>query len=169
MGYHATFSPRGLQVSYAGVLISDGKSDGDFLTISQNSDRVNIREGMDGNASISVLPNHSVTVTYTVFPESSTAKKLMAIDFALREAERFGSDTGVVISGQLPFTITDDSGAVVLFAENAVLVKAGDMTFGESTGTQEYTFYLQNARLAKLPDSIANEVNGAIAQYGLSF
>lgn len=143
MSFHKTYSARNVNVVFAGLDLSSGKNDGEFITVSWNEDRVNVREGMDGNASLSVLPNHSATVTYTLFPESQSAKKLTAFDFTLREIERNGGN----YAGVLPLTISDKSGTILLFAPSAILMKTGDVGLGEDSGTQEFTFYVHNARI----------------------
>lgn len=160
MSFHKTYSARSVNVIFGGIDISSGKNDGEYVSISWNEDRVNIREGMDGNASISVTPNHSATVTYTLFPESQSAKKLIALDFTLREIERNGGN----YAGVVPLTISDKSGTILLFAPSAVLTKSGDVGLGEDTGTQEFTFYVHNARISAggLELDVREEVNKSI-------
>lgn len=159
MGFHKTFSSRDVVINYAGMDITGGKGETNFLTISRNAERVNIRQGLDGKASIAVKSDHTITVTYTVFPETQTAETLMGIDEALRNAER----SGVIISGELPFTVTDPSGVILLAATNAVLIGYGDQSFGENTGEVEFTFHLQDVVKLNLNLDIASEINSKIA------
>lgn len=159
MSFHKTYSARGTVVNYAGMDLTPGKSDGEYLTISYVSDRVNIREGMDGNASIAVLPTHSVTVTYTLFPESESAQLLQAFDGLLRNAER----TGNPFAGDLPFAVAADAG-VLIATPSAVLQSVGDQSLGENTGTIDFVFYCQDARIIQLPENIGNTVNEIAAK-----
>lgn len=155
-----TYSPRSVSITYAGLNLSKGYSDGDFLTIAYNSDRVNIREGFSGDASVAVTPNHSAIITYTVFPESESAKKLVALDSALRTLEK----TGQPVAGALPFVIADKSNVVLFASDSVIMTKAGDMSLGETTNTQEFTFYAHDCYIIPrgIDTSLEKEINDSV-------
>ena len=157
MAMHATYSANRVTINFGGVNFS-GKGDQDFVTISRNSDRVDIRSGADGHKSVALLADHSATVTYIAFPESDTAKILNIMEQSWRVAEQ----ANVGVAGALPFAMADASGIAIVGATEAIMTKAGDITLGTTSGVQEFTFYLVNPVFAALPSDIAGSVQSTL-------
>ena len=166
MSFHSTYSARNVTVVYAGANLSEGRPEDVYITISENSPRASFRKGLDGNTSAALSSDHSVTLTLSFYPESTTAKVLSGIYYGLKELER----TGTALLGAYPLVINDPSGAAsLLVADEAVLMEKGDSSFGADSGTVDFTFYIEDARQAVLPAELEAIVNASLGNLAVTF
>lgn len=164
MAFHPTYSSRRVVINYAGVNLSDGKAEDAFLTIAHNTPRASYRKGADGNTSAALSSDMSLTVTISMFPESSAAKALGIAYYGLREAERQGA--GVL--GAVPLGIVDEAGTTILTTTEAVLTNVGDLSLGQDTGTIDFEFYVENAILSPAPAEVADLAASALDALSVS-
>lgn len=166
MSFHSkTYAPRSVVINFSGVDLSDGKVDGDFLTITPNSDRTVAQKGADGNSALTLLPDHSCNIDITYFMSSNSATKLIAMDSALREAER----NGQLFSGDLPLVISDGAGIELFTAESAVFQGVSDRSFGMDGSPQiTVTFYCEDARTIPVSSEVGSDVNKMLSDYGIT-
>ena len=155
MAFHETYTQRGVLLNYGLVDITTGISSVD---IAENNERVSFRKDISGDTAATVNADNSYTLTLSYFPESRSAKILRTAYQAMRSAS-----TADAVLGDLPFTISEPSGAMLLTAEKAVIQSIGNTTLGEDTGTVDVVMYLESAYVLGLPADIAQDVNTMIS------
>jgi hypothetical protein len=125
-----------VQVSFAGVPVQ-GYADGDFLTITPETDAFTSVVGTDGTVSRSKSNDRRATIEITLMNTSLTNDLFSAIFIGDLEANG-GAGVGA-------FLVVDLSGASLYSAGNCWITKAPDVTYGREAN--ERTWMLQCDKL----------------------
>lgn len=118
-----------VQVAFAGVPVQ-GYADGDFLSISYETDAFSDVVGTDGDVSRSKTNDRRATVEITLMSTSPTNDLLSAIHLAdLNTAG--GAGVGALL-------ITDLNGTSLFTCGNAWIAKAPDVTYGREANERTW-------------------------------
>lgn len=106
-----------------------GFNDGDFVSVEYNEDAWTLQKGADGESARSKSNNYSAKIKVTCMQTSSANQILQ--DF-------FNSDK-LSDAGVFPFTVKDNSGKSLHFAQQAWVMKQPVAALGKAPGTREWT------------------------------
>lgn len=119
-----------VQVAFAGVPVQ-GYADGDFLTISHETDAFSDVVGTDGEVSRSKTNDRRATVEIILMSTSPTNDLFSAIYLADIKSPG-GAGVGALL-------VTDLNGTSLYTAGNAWIMKAPDVTYGREANERTWT------------------------------
>jgi len=119
-----------VQVAFAGVP-AQGFADGDFLTISHETDAFTSVVGTDGEVSRSKTNDRRATVEIILMSTSPTNDLFSAIHVADLNSPG-GAGVGAIL-------VTDLNGTSLYTAGNAWIMKAPDVTYGREANERTWT------------------------------
>jgi len=119
-----------VQVSFAGIPV-DGYADGDFLTLTKESDAFVSVVGTDGQVARSKTNDRRCTIEIVLLATSITSAAFSAIHIADINAPG-GAGVGA-------FLCVDLNGTSLYSAGNCWIKRAPDRTFGRETGSVTWT------------------------------
>lgn len=129
-----TYDAGRLDVSFAGIPLTEGLADGTFLTITPNAEGFSIKVGADGEVTRSRSRDRSATATL-VLMQTSEANRRLSLLYAADRAATNGQGVGA-------FFVQDRGGETILEASKAFISDDPDVTFGPEAETREWTFIL---------------------------
>lgn len=127
-----TYDSNQVIAVFGGVIMADGREDGDFISIARNEEKYTLRVGADGEAARSRTNNNSTRVTVRLLNTSSANLALSAL---YNVGEAAGGNANV-----FPLLIQDLSGNSLYVAEQAWIVQMPAINFGKEVGTVEWVF-----------------------------
>lgn len=113
-----TFDPKGLVVTYGGVVLT-GFMDGEAIKVMRDNDSFVKSTGLDGETTRVRQVDRAGSVTLT-FQQTADANNVLSAAAIADEATN---------SGIAPFLIKDLNGTTLLFAAHAWVKKPADATF----------------------------------------
>lgn len=119
-----------VQVSFAGIPVR-GYADGDFLTITKESDGFTSVVGTDGEVSRSKTNDRRATIEITLMSTSKTNDLLAAVHKADLEAPG-GAGVGA-------FLVVDLNGTSLYASGNCWITRAPDVTYGREANERTWT------------------------------
>jgi hypothetical protein len=124
-----------VQVAFAGIPVQ-GYADGDFLTITAETDAFTSVVGTDGEVSRSKSNDRRATVEIILMSTSPTNDLLSAVHVA-----DLNSPGGAGVGALL---VTDLNGTSLFTAGNAWVVKAPDVTYGREANERTWTLQVDS-------------------------
>lgn len=119
-----------VQVSFAGIPVQ-GYADGDFLTITKESDAFSSVVGTDGEVSRSKTNDRRATVEIILMSTSPTNDILSAVHVA-----DINAPGGAGVGG---FLVTDLNGSSLYASGNAWVKRSPDVTYGREANERTWT------------------------------
>ncbi len=125
-----TYGGDEVSVVFAGIPITGGLADGDFLTIESDEDAFSLQIGTDGEGTRSKTNNRAATITLSLM-QTADANDLLSAQHNLDLNSPGGAGVG-------PLFVKDNSGRSLYVAEKAWIQKAPTVTFGRDAGPREW-------------------------------
>lgn len=132
------FDLRDLIITWGEVMFDEGASDGDFVTISYDSDLVTEHEGAQGDVTVFVTVSKKGTAKITLGQASPINDKLSA---AALVAKNGG---GLV---KKPLTVVHKKGTFKAFAKTAYVRKMAEGSFGAEHKAREWELGLADLEM----------------------
>ena len=131
-----TFDPKRYVISFAGILLNKGVSDGTVLTVASVTPGFSSKVGVDGTVTRSRSHDKRKTAALTLMCSSEVNDRLSALYNADRDpAQPNGRGVGA-------FYVQDLSGTTVLSCPKAWISDDPDMTIEATASTREWSFEL---------------------------
>lgn len=146
--YIKTFAPQEVRISWGGLPIT-GLADGEFVTITPNSDNTEEVVGAQGDVALTKIANYTGTVTITLLQNSETNLYLSN----LYAAEQRASD---VVRATM--TITDPSGSTLYECRDTHMKTPAPVTLSDGQNSKVWTFFVSNM----IPVSSTSEITQAL-------
>lgn len=119
-----------VQIVVAGIPVTGGWGDGDFVSIESDEDAFSLVVGTDGEATRSRTNNKGATITLTLM-QSSDVNDLLSALHALDVNSPGGAGIG-------PFFCRDGNGRSLYMAESCWIQKRPTAVFGREAGPREW-------------------------------
>lgn len=132
--YLKTYSPQSVRVAYGGFPLT-GMADGQFLSITLNSDLTDEVVGSQGDIGITKIANYTATVTLTLLQNAESNIYLSAMYSAMQRADD-------IVRANM--TIRDPSGSVIYDCRDTHIKRATDVVLGDGQNSREWTFFVSN-------------------------
>lgn len=143
-----TFDPKRYVISFAGILLNRGVSDGTLLSITSTTPGFSSKASVDGPVTRSRSHDKRKTATLTLMCTSEVNDRLSALYNADRDpAQPNGRGVGA-------FYVQDLAGTTVLSCPKAYIANDPDLTLEATASTREWTFELSE---------VVNMVHGSVA------
>jgi hypothetical protein len=148
MAYIKTYAPQEVRISWAGLPLT-GFADGEFVTITPNSDLTDEVVGAQGDLALTKIANWTGTVTITLLQNAETNLYLSNIYAAQQRAAD-------VVRENL--TIVDPSGSTLYECRDAHLKTAAPVTLSDGQNAKSWVFFVGNM----IPVSSNSEITQAL-------
>ena len=130
------YDPKAVAVVFNATLIK-GFADGDFVSVSYESDKWEHTSGADGEEIRTKSNDNRATLTLTLM-QSSASNAVLSAAYLLDEAGN---------AGAFPIAITDTTGTSLVTGESAWIKKLPDFNRGKSATTVEWMISIANAKV----------------------
>lgn len=148
MSYVRTYAPQEVKIAWGGFPIT-GFADGEFVTITPNSDLTDEVIGAQGDVALTKIANWTGTVTFTLLQNADCNVYLSNLYFGQQKAKD-------IIRENL--TITDPSGSTLYDCRDAHMKTAAPVTLGDGQNSKTWTFFVSNM----VPVSSNSEITNAL-------
>jgi hypothetical protein len=148
MAYIKTYSPQAVRIAWGGVPFY-GFADGEFVTITPNSDLTDEVVGAQGDVALTKIANYTAMVTITLLQNAETNLYLSNIYAAQQR------DDDIVRENM---TIVDPSGSALYECRDAHLKTAAPVTLSDGQNAKTWTFFVSNM----IPVSSNSEITQAL-------
>ncbi len=139
MGTLKQYNPKEVTITWRGVPLGEGISDGTFITVGRNERNSALNTGGDGRSTLVINNNHTGVATLSLRAGS-------AVNDLLTEAQR--ADEAKPDEKNIgPLEIKDHSGRALHTDSQAFLDGPPDTEFGTDEGDNEWTFQLPNLEM----------------------
>lgn len=143
-----TYDPKRYAISFAGILLNKGVSDGTLLTIASVTPGFSSKVSVDGPVTRTRSHDKRKTATLTLMQSSEVNDRLSALYNADRDpAQPNGRGVGA-------FRVQDLSGTTVLTCSKAWISDDPDLTLEATASTREWTFELSE---------VVDPIHGSVA------
>jgi hypothetical protein len=163
MAYIKTYSPKAVGINWGGVPFY-GFADGEFVTITPNSDLTDEVVGAQGDVALTKIANSTGTVTVTLLQNAETNLYLSNIYAAQHEANDIVREN---------MTIVDPSGSTLYECRDTHLKTAAAVTLSDGQNAKTWTFFVSkmvpvssNSEITQAL-GVASQVNAAAELLGL--
>ena len=163
MSYIKTYSPQEVKISWGGFPLT-GFADGEFVTITPNSDLTDEVVGSQGDVALTKIANWTGTVTITLLQNAECCLYLSGIYAAQQRAADIVREN---------MTIVDPSGSTLYECRDTHMKTASSVTLSDSQNAKTYTFFVSNlvpvsanSEIAQAL-GIASQMNAAAGLLGL--
>jgi len=148
MAYIKTYAPQEVRVAWAGFPLT-GFADGEFVTITPNSDLTDEVVGSQGDIAITKIANWTGMVTITLLQNAECNLYLSNIYAAQQRAADIVREN---------MTITDPSGSTLYECRDAHLKTAAPVTLSDGQNGKVWSFFVSNL----IPVSSNSEITQAL-------
>jgi hypothetical protein len=148
MAYIKTYSPQSVRIAWAGVPIT-GYADGEFVTITPNSDLTDEVVGAAGDVALTKIANYTAMVTVTLLQNAESNLYLSNIYAAQQRADDIVREN---------LTIVDPSGSTLYECRDAHLKTAAPVTLSDGQNAKTWTWFVSNM----IPVSSNSEITQAL-------
>lgn len=119
-------------VSSVGAMSVTGVKEGTFIEIDRQVDGASLEIGSDGEATMTISPNQSGTVKYTLQQSSPVNEYFTSLYLALQNKD--------TTNGVKALSVKDANGTTIATAAQAFVQKVAKVTFADKTEGREWTF-----------------------------
>jgi hypothetical protein len=148
MSYIKTYAPQNVKIAWGGFPLT-GFADGEFVTITPNSDLTDEVIGAQGDLALTKIANWTGTVTITLLQNSECNLYLSGIYAAQQRAADIVRAT---------MTITDPSGSTLYECRDTHMKTAAPVTLSDGQNSKQWTFFVGNM----IPVSSNSEITQAL-------
>jgi hypothetical protein len=134
------YNANQIDLIIAGLPISDGYADGEFVNINQNGDDYALLVGADGSPVRSALNDRSAIVEVTLM-QTSNGNSLFAALRSAGEIQRLTGGAGVDIA---PFLIRDKLGTALYTAKESWIAKPPQVMYDKVATPRKWTIAIAN-------------------------
>ena len=148
MAYIQTYAPQNVRIAWGGFPFN-GFAEGEFVTITPNSDLTDEVVGAQGDVALTKIANYTGTVTVTLLQNAETNLYLSNIYAAQQRADDIVREN---------LTITDPSGSTLYECRDTHLKTAAPVTLSDGQNAKTWTFFVSNM----IPVSTNSEVTSLL-------
>jgi hypothetical protein len=148
MSYIRTYAPQEVKIAWGGFPIT-GFADGEFVTITPNSDLTDEVVGAQGDVALTKIANWTGTVTVTLLQNADCNIYLSNLYYAQQRAKDIVREN---------MTIVDPSGSTLYECRDAHLKTPPVVTLADGQNAKTYTFFVSNL----VPVSSNSEITSAL-------
>jgi hypothetical protein len=148
MAYIKTYAPQAVRIAWGGFPLS-GFADGEFVTVTPNSDLTDEVVGAGGDVALTKIANWTGTVTITLLQNAETNLYLSNIYYAQQRADDIVREN---------LTIVDPSGSTLYECRDTHLKTAAPVTLSDGQNAKTWTFFVSNM----IPVSSNSEITQAL-------
>ncbi len=146
--YIKTYSPQAVRMSYGGFPIT-GFADGEFITITPNSDLTDEVVGAQGDLALTKIANYTATVTFTLLQNAECNLYLSNIYAGQQRSDD-------VVRENL--SIVDPSGSTLYECRDVHIKTAAPVTLSDGQNSKTWTMFVGNM----IPVSSNSEITQAL-------
>lgn len=146
--YIKTYAPQEVKIAWGGFPIT-GLADGEFVTITPNSDLTDEVVGAQGDVALTKIANWTGTVTLTLLQNAECNLYLSNLYAGQQRAADIIREN---------MTITDPSGSTLYECRDTHMKTAAPVTLSDGQNSKVWTFYVSNM----IPVSSNSEVTNAL-------
>ena len=141
------YSPKNVQVNWEGVMPIKGFAEGTAITAVRNTDNTQVNEGMQGDIGITFNASQSGQLTLVLQQTSQS-------NIFLGNIQNLQDTSGELIRGSI--LIADPSGSMLCEARNLHIMKAPDVSLGDSQEPKTWTFFVEKLTYLTVPAGLQN-------------
>ena len=145
MSTQRTYSPKNVNATFGGVLKLTGFAEGTFIQAVRNGDNSSSVVGSQGDVGLTVNPDKTGTITFTLLQNSAT-------NATLSHVQNYQDIEDELLRGDI--VVGDPSGGYLCYAKGCHIMTPPEMNLADEQQSKVWVFFVENLQFANVGDLI---------------